>query len=84
MKKRVLIAVVAFVVLVVPAAAAPDLEDGYWWEKLDASFKLGWVSGYAKAMESAGVFHISSCASNMPLYAKEWPGLAPNEILKTM
>ena len=49
-----LLVLVAAVALLLPnaqlAADKTDL-DGYWWEKLDTSFKLGWVSGYAKAMD---------------------------------
>jgi hypothetical protein len=55
--KKALLMFVAVVALLIPtasfAADKTDL-DGYWWEKLDTSFKLGWVSGYAKAMDLAG------------------------------
>jgi hypothetical protein len=78
---------VAAVALLVPsallAAGKTDL-DGYWWEKLDASFKLGWVSGYAKAMDLAGSIQMSTCASNMPLYVKEFPNTDPKVILQKM
>lgn len=65
------------------AAGGPGL-DGYWWEKLDASFKLGWVSGYANAMDVAGSIQISTCAANMPLYVKEFPNVDPKVILQKM
>jgi hypothetical protein len=77
---------VATIALVVPSALAgadkTDL-DGYSWEKLDASFKLGWVSGYAKAMDLAGSIQMSTCASNLPLYAKQYPNIEP-KVLKTL
>jgi hypothetical protein len=82
-----LLVLVAAVALVVPnvlsAAEKTDL-DGYWWEKLDPSFKLGWVSGYAKAMDSAGTIQMTICASNLPLYLKEFPNADPKVILQKM
>jgi len=82
-----LLVFVAAVALLVPntssAADRTDL-DGYWWAKLDASFKLGWVSGYAKAMDFAGIIQMSTCASNMPLYIKEYPNTDPKVILQKM
>jgi hypothetical protein len=84
---KLLLVFVALVVLVVPnsplAADKTDL-DGYWWEKLDASFKLGWVSGYAKAMDLAGTIQMSTCASSMPMYVKEFPSTDPKVILQKM
>ena len=78
---------VAAVTLLAPnttsAADKTDL-DGYWWAKLDSSFKLGWVSGYAKAMDLAGTIQASTCASNLPLYAKEFPNADPKVILQRM
>lgn len=78
---------VTVVALLVPntssAADKTDL-DGYWWAKLDAGFKLGWVSGYAKAMDLAGTIQMSTCASNMPLYVKEFPNTDPKVILQKM
>ena len=58
--------------------------DGYSWEKLDASFKLGWVSGYAEAMDLAGTLQLGTCAANMPLYVKEFPNTDPKDILQKM
>jgi len=76
----------AMVALLVPYALAADKTDldGYWWEKLDASFKLGWVSGYADAMDLAGSIQMGTCASNMPLYVKEFPNADPKVILQKM
>jgi hypothetical protein len=80
----VFVAAVALLVPNAPLAADKTDLDGYWWEKLNASFKLGWVSGYAKAMDLAGSIQISTCASNMPLYAKEFPNTDPKVILQKM
>lgn len=64
MKKPLAALVVALVALTSNvASAAPDL-DGFWWQKLDSSFKLGWVSGYAKAMDLAGTIQMGTCTSN--------------------
>ena len=76
---------VATVALLVPSAlAAADKTnlDGYRWEKLDASFKLGWVSGYVEAMDLAGSIQTATCASNVPMYAKQFPNTDPQVILK--
>jgi hypothetical protein len=78
------VAAIALVAPNAPLAADKTDLDGYWWEKLDASFKLGWVSGYAKAMDLAGMIQMSTCASNMPLYAKEYPNTDPKAILQKM
>jgi hypothetical protein len=58
--------------------------DGHWWDKLDVSFKLGWVSGYTKAMDLAGTLQMSTCASNLPMYVKEFPKTDPKIILQKM
>src|SRR5689334_17296631 len=82
-----LLVFVAAVALLVPYAslAADKTEmDGYWWEKLNANFKLGWVSGYAKAMDLAGSIQMSTCAANMPLYVKRFPNTDPKVILQKM
>lgn len=82
---KLLLVFVAAVVSLLPNAslAADKTEmDGYWWEKLDANFKLGWVSGYAKAMDLAGSIQMSTCASNMPLYMKQFPNADPKVILQ--
>jgi hypothetical protein len=36
--------------------------------KMTPSFKLGWVTGYAKAMDLADTIQMSTCAYNLPLY----------------
>jgi hypothetical protein len=81
-----LLVFVTLVALMVPDAPLADKTelDGYRWEKFDASFKLGWVSGYAQAMDLAGTIQMSTCASNLPLYAKEFPNTDPKAILQEM
>lgn len=76
---------IVFSVLLVSACnliAADQNPDGYWWEKWDASFKLGWVSGYVKAMDLAGTIQMARCASEIPMYAKEYPNVDPNDIMQ--
>jgi len=84
--KPLLVFISALVLLVPNASSAGDKTemDGYWWEKLDASFKLGWVSGYAKAMDLAGSIEISTCAANMPQYVKQFPNTDPKVIFQKM
>jgi hypothetical protein len=79
---KYLLVFVAAVALIAPNAPSAADMDGYWWEKLDGSFKLGWVSGYAKAMDLAGTIQMSTCASNLPLYVKEFPNTDPKVILQ--
>ena len=47
---------VALFVLCPSALLEADKTDwnGYWWASMTPSFKLGWVTGYAKAMDLAG------------------------------
>ena len=58
--------------------------NGYWWASMDQSFKLGWVSGYAKAMDLAGVVQEATCASNLPMYHKEFPNIEPQVLLQKL
>jgi hypothetical protein len=58
--------------------------NGYWWGSRMPSFKLGWVSGYANAMDFAATIRMSTCASNMPLFQAKYPNLDPKEILQKM
>lgn len=80
----VFLALVALALPNAPLAADKTEMDGYWWERLDSSFKLGWVSGYAKAMDLAGTIQMTTCASNMPMYAKAYPNTDPKVILDKM
>ena len=57
---------------------------GYWWANMNPSFKLGWVSGYAKAMDSAGTIQMVMCAGNMPMYQKQFPDVDPKVIMQKM
>lgn len=77
---------VAATVLFPLALAAGDKPnwDGYWWASMTSSFKLGWVTGYAKAMDSAAAIQISTCASNMPMYKEKYPNLDPKDIFQKM
>jgi hypothetical protein len=80
----VFVVLVALVIPNAPSSADKTDLDGYSWEKFDASFKLGWVSGYAKAMDLAATIQLSTCASNMPMYGKEFPTTDPKVILQKM
>lgn len=74
-------------ILLMPACnlmAADQSMDGYWWEELNASFKLGWVTGFTKAMDQAGIVQTARCASEVPMYAKQYPGVDPKAIFQKL
>jgi hypothetical protein len=58
--------------------------NGYWWDGMNPSFKLGWVSGYAKAMDSAGSTQIATCAANLPMYQKQFPNIEPQVLMQKL
>jgi hypothetical protein len=84
MRTRITIVIAVFLVSACKLLAADQSTDGYWWEKWDASFKVGWVSGYVKAMDLAGVIQMAQCASEIPMYAKEYPNVDPRVIMQKM
>ena len=84
MRTRISIVVTVLLVSACNLLAADQSLDGYWWEKLDASFKLGWVSGYTKAMDLAGTLQLGRCASEMPMYAKEYPNTDQKVIMEKL
>ncbi|HYN14914.1 MAG TPA: hypothetical protein VES66_03885, partial [Terriglobales bacterium] len=51
---------------------------------MSSSFKLGWVTGYAKAMDFAGTIQLSTCASNIPLYKEKFPHVPPKDLFQMM
>jgi hypothetical protein len=56
-------------------SAADKPLDGVWWSQMSPAFKLGWVSGYAKAMDLAGSLQMATCAAELPMYQKQFPNL---------
>ena len=57
--------------------------NGFWWNGLNPSLKLYWVSGYVKAMDDASVMHMGTCIrtiKNMSLKQGEAPVTLPMEI----
>jgi hypothetical protein len=82
--KRSLVFVV-FLGLCSSVLAADKQEwNGYWWASMTPSFKLGWVSGYAKAMDFAGVSAIAKCAGNMSIYKDRFPNIPPKDLFQNM
>jgi hypothetical protein len=65
------------------AADKPSL-DGFWWAQMSPDYKLGWVSGYAQAMDLAGMLQTATCAAELPMYKKEFPNLDTKDILQKM
>lgn len=84
MRTRIAIVVGVLLVSACNLLAADQTMDGYWWGKWDASFKLGWVSGYVKAMDLAGTIQMARCASEIPMFAKEYPNVDAKVIMQKM
>jgi hypothetical protein len=84
MHTRITIVVAVLLVSASNLVAADQSSDGYWWERWDGSFKLGWVSGYVKAMDLAGSIQLAKCASEIPMYTKEFPKADPKVIMEKL
>lgn len=56
--------------------------NGYWWGGMNPSFKLGWVSGYAEAMDSAATSQMGACLATLPMYKKEFPNTEPKVLVE--
>jgi len=54
--------------------------DGNWWQGISPGFKLGWVTGYTKAIETAGALQMVTCAENLPLYSQKYPNVPAKEL----
>lgn len=82
---RHFLAVTATLMLCSCALSAADKSlDGVWWSQMSPAFKLGWVSGYAKAMDLAGTLQMGNCLAEMPMYQKQFPDVDGKEILQKM
>jgi hypothetical protein len=82
---RRFLAVTATLILCSCALSAADKPlDGIWWSQMSPAFKLGWVSGYAKAMDLAGSLQIATCAAELPMYQKQFPNLDAKDIMQRM
>lgn len=82
---RHFLAVTASLILCSCALSAADKPlDGIWWSQMSPAFKLGWVGGYAKAMDLAGTLQMAACAAEMPMYQKQFPDVDAKEILQRM
>lgn len=65
------------------AAGNPEW-NGYWWESQPRAFKLGWVNGYAQAMDFAGSQALVECALNMQFYQAKFPNVSEKELYEKM
>lgn len=65
-------------------AADKVSQDGIWWTSMTASFKLGWVSGFATAMDSAGTSAMVTCGLNIPLYQQKYPNVDRKQLFQTL
>lgn len=80
------LAVAALVFVLSPRALpqAPPTFDGYWWMSMTPDFKLGWVTGYATAMDSAATSKMGACMATIPLYKEKYPNVDPNELVRKL
>lgn len=65
------------------AADRPE-QDGYWWASMTPAFKLGWVSGYAQAMDMAGIYAMGRCAAELPMYSEKYPAVDSKQLWQTL
>jgi hypothetical protein len=47
-------------------------------------FKLGWVTGYATAMDSAAANKMGACLASIPMYKEKFPNADPNELVRKL
>lgn len=81
----------AFVVIVALLFVCPCLfagdkpsNDGVWWQGMSPGYKLGWVSGYTKAMETAGALQLVTCAETLPFYSQKYPSVPAKELFERL
>lgn len=71
-------ALAALVLILSPSALLPQTPpnfDGYWWMRMTSEFKLGWVTGYATAMDSAAASKMGASMASIPLYKEKYPNV---------
>src|SRR5690349_19794751 len=79
MKRSFTIVVMLLCSCSLPAAETPEF-DGSWWGGMTQSFKLGWVAGWAQAMDSAATLALAKCLGEMPMYQKQFPNTDSKEL----
>ncbi len=86
MKTRFVVGLLFLMLFVVNGRAQQQTQqnyNGYWWLSSTPSYKLGWVSGYGMAMESAYTVQAVRCVATMPMYKKEYPNTDPKVLMQT-
>lgn len=86
MKVRFVVGLLFIMLFVVNGRAQQQTQqnyNGFWWSSMTPSFKLGWVSGYAMAMDSAFTMQLGTCIAQMPMYKKEYPNTDPKVLMQT-
>jgi hypothetical protein len=48
--------------------------NAYWWSASSPSFKLGYVYGYASAMDQAAIIEMGRCAGFVDMVKDKYPG----------
>lgn len=70
------------------AVVAPDQGrpkwDGTWWQSTTPGFKLGWVTGYGMAMDSAAASKMGACLPSIPLYRDKYPDADPKDFVQKL
>ena len=74
---------VVFLFVCSPLFAGNKLSnDGSWWQGNSPGFKLGWVTGYTRAIETAGAFQLVDCGVTLPLYSQKYPNVPAKELFE--
>ena len=58
--------------------------DGIWSQGMSPGFKLGWVTGYTKAIETAGGLQLVTCVETLPLYSQKYPNVPAKELFERL
>jgi len=67
-----------------PPADKPPEMNGYFWTGTNPSFRLGWVTGYAKAKDAAAVAALGICFFNMEFYQAKFPNVDSKTLFQRM
>ncbi len=81
MKRYFTVVIVLLCSYSLPATEKPKF-DGYWWGGMTLNFKLGWVQGWAQAMDLAFSASMGTCLGNIPMYQKQFPNIDAKQLVQ--
>jgi len=81
MKRYFAVVIVLLCSYSLPATEKPKF-DGYWWGGMTPTFKLGWVQGWAQAMDLAFSASMGTCLGNIPMYQKQFPNIDAKQLVQ--